>query len=63
MEPFGQWRDNWHMSVLASILANVNRGVGTPVISPSEFMYEDPEDVRTRKDKEMLAWLDMKVKH
>jgi Protein of unknown function (DUF4035) len=62
MEPFGAWRDNYHAALIASTIANVNRGANTQPIQPSIFMYEDPADIRDRRDREMLAWIESKVR-
>lgn len=69
LEPFGAWRDNWHAALIAAVIANVNRGKGTAPISVSEFMYQDQEaaerkreDARRKKEAEVIAWFDRKVK-
>jgi hypothetical protein len=61
LEPFGAWRDNWHASMIASILANANRKPGTAPIKMSEFMYVDAETTKEKRDAEMLAFLEGKA--
>lgn len=56
LEPFGAWRDNWHMAVLASLLANIHRDPKKcGVVSPSEFMFSDPQTAQERADLDMVA--------
>lgn len=57
-EPFGETRDNWHMAVLASILANVNRKPGTKPLTVTDFMYTDPVTAKEKREKETLAWFE-----
>lgn len=60
LEPFGAWRDNWHMAVLTSIVANANRDPKkrpTP-FSPSEFFYRDAETQQRDADLETVAWFE-----
>ena len=56
LEPFGSWRDNWHMAQLCSLLYNINRGKQKSV-SSEDFMYLDPEAARRKKDADILATL------
>jgi hypothetical protein len=62
IEPFGAWRDNWHTSIIASILANANRKSGSAPIKMADFMYVDSETTKERRDAEMLAFLEGKVR-
>jgi hypothetical protein len=61
IEPFGQWRDNWHSAILATIAANANRNPNSPPIHMSDFMYEDPIEARRRKDAEFLSFIEQKA--
>ncbi len=60
IEPFGSWRDNWHMAVLTSIVANSNRDPKKRPhpFSPSDFLYMDGETRQEQKDLETLAWFE-----
>lgn len=53
IEPFGQWRDDYHAGMISSIVANVNRKAGSKPYSPEDFMLKikTPE---TMKAKESL---------
>lgn len=55
LEPFGAWRDNWHMAVIASVLANIHRDPKRAPINPDRFFYTDPQTARERADVELLA--------
>ena len=46
VEPFGAERDNLHAAIVASTIANVNRGKNSKSFSPQEFM------LHTEKPKE-----------
>jgi hypothetical protein len=61
LEPFGQWRDNWHAALIASLIANANRRPGSPPVQIRDFMYVDSETEQDRKDAELIAFLDSKV--
>lgn len=38
LEPFGQDRQDYPASIVASTVANVNRGKSTPLFKPSQFL-------------------------
>ena len=61
LEPFGAWRDNWHMAVLASLLANIHRDPKKrpEPVSPSEFMYVDSETRKENEDAKTVAMFDL----
>ena len=44
LEPFGFWRDHYHVGFLASLLANIHRRKGAPAATAGDFMpfYEKP---------------------
>ena len=56
MEPFGQWRDNWHFAQLTALMFNVNSGKGNS-LTVDDFMYRDAEAAQDKKDMETLARL------
>lgn len=56
LEPFGQWRDNWHSAQLASLLYNINRGKNK-ALETADFMYLDPESAQDKRDQEFVASL------
>lgn len=63
LEPFGQWRDNWHSAMIAHILANAHRDPKRPAIPFSDFMYRDPETVQRDKDQAALSFFRSKVRN
>lgn len=60
LEPFGQWRDDYRMCILASILANIKRDPKkhpTP-FDPLDFMPDfmtlpDEDEIKSIEDKVM----------
>ena len=58
IEPFGQWRDNYHAALSASILANVNRGKNQQPYSINDFMYKDKVTSEMEKQKQFIANLE-----
>ena len=56
-EPSGQERDNWHMSILASLFANSKRGRGKPPIKPHQFMWSTADKKRESQTKATLSKL------
>lgn len=53
IEPFGQWRDNWHSAQIAMMLYNVNSS--KKQVTTEEFMYCDKESAREKQDLEFLG--------
>ena len=53
LEPFGAWRDNWHMAQLTALLRNVNLGKGKPASKVSDFMWHDEV---AKKDSEQASF-------
>lgn len=48
LEPWGEERDDLRMGIVASTIANANRGKNTKAYSPQDFMPQfepEPEDV------------------
>ena len=58
IEPFGQWRDNYHATLSASILANVNRGKSQQPYSINDFMYKDKFTSDMEKQKQFISNLE-----
>lgn len=54
IEPFGQWRDNYHSAQLCALLYNVNRGKGQPVAA-ADYMYMDAATAEEKQDMEFIA--------
>lgn len=45
LEPWGEDRDDLRMGIIASTIANANRGKGSKPLSPADFMPRfEPED-------------------
>lgn len=60
-EPFGVWRDNWHMAMLAAIQANAYRDPKKRPYRIDEFMWTDPGKARKAKDAATIAFLERKA--
>ncbi len=56
IEPFGQWRDNWHFAQLTALMFNVNCGKSSQ-LSTADFMYLDAAADQEKKDLEFVAKL------
>lgn len=56
LEPFGQLRDNWHMAVIASILASAYRDPKKQAAKFSDFFYTDEDTAREEKDKALMKF-------
>lgn len=56
LEPFGQWRDNYHSAQIAHLIYNLNRGK-SPALEFSEFFYRDQETAAKIRDQRALAAL------
>lgn len=52
LEPFGAWRDNWHMATLATMYAQAHSAKGQTT-SLSDFMFKDTETL-TRERQESV---------
>jgi len=52
-EPFGAWRDNWHMAQLAALYGQVHAKPGAS-IKPADFMYKTEGQ---RKDENARAFI------
>lgn len=40
IEPWGEWRADYRAALVASVIANANRGKGTKPFTPADFMPE-----------------------
>lgn len=49
MEPFGWVADNWRAGLVASTIANVNRGKSRRAFKPTDFMPKPPDDTPPAK--------------
>jgi hypothetical protein len=54
-EPFGTWRDNFHIATLCALTANINRNPKKPPLSFNDFMFEDSQSHKRRKMKKMMS--------
>lgn len=60
IEPWGQWRDNWHSAQIAALLYNVNSS--KKQLTTNDFMYHDQESAQEKQDFEFLSRLDSVAK-
>lgn len=54
LEPFGPEVESWRAGMIASVVANVNRGKGTKPYKPADFMLKPPE--RSREPPGLAAF-------
>jgi hypothetical protein len=59
MEPFGFWSDHYHAALIASTIANANRGKSQKAFQPADFMpflerRQMPDADRMRQLKQMI---------
>lgn len=61
LEPFGEERADLRAGIIASTIANVNRGRATPPFRPKDFMPEfrrrPPEQVQTVEEQQQILGL------
>lgn len=57
IEPFGQWRDNWHMANLAAMLGNRWRKPSKPAVTVDDFMFKTAEQSKQQQTRKTLAAL------
>jgi len=55
LEPIGGKRGDLHAGIIASTIANVNRGKNTKAFSPADFMLVDREEKEEQTEDEMKA--------
>jgi len=51
LEPFGPGQDNWRAGMVASVIANVNRGKGARAFKPDDFMQRLPLTPKEQADR------------
>ena len=52
IEPWGQWRDNYHSAQIAALIYNTH---SKKPLSIDDFMYKDEQETRKDADQEFLA--------
>jgi hypothetical protein len=57
IHPFGSERDNIHAALIASTIANANRGKNQPAFTADDFMLKTQEQKRKENTKSVLAFL------
>ena len=55
--PFGNDRDNIHTGLIASTIANVNRGKNQPAFNAQDFMLMPTETRNAQKTNSFVAFL------
>jgi len=61
IEPFGQWRDNYHAAIIAANVANYS-GNTKQAKQVSEFIYEHEDVHRDKETQRTLAMIDALAK-
>jgi len=56
LEPFGQWRDNYHAAILAEAIYNSSGRIKKPA-KLHDFMIEPKQVKEQRKTKEMISFM------
>ena len=57
IEPFGQWRDNYHAAIIATCVANYS-GNTKQARQIDEFIYQHIDVVREKETMRTMKWLD-----
>ncbi|MES0444986.1 MAG: DUF4035 domain-containing protein [Desulfobacterales bacterium] len=57
MEPFGQWRDNFHSAQIASMLHNRWRGKGKPALTVNDFIFKTADQAKQQQTQKTLSAL------
>lgn len=57
MEPWGQWRDNWHHAMTQAMLFNIHRG-RKAARGPADFFYKPPGQQQAERHAHFWANLD-----
>mgnify|MGYP003151380016 CR=1 FL=1 len=55
LEPIGGKRGDLHAGIIASTIANVNRGKGSKTFSPTDFMLVDRDEKEEQSEDDMKA--------
>lgn len=59
IEPFGAWRDNWHIGMIAAIMRNRWRQKESdPVFMATDFIYGAKDQTKARQTAKAVSWLD-----
>ena len=61
LEPFGQWRDNFHMAVMTADLVNVSGRLKSPK-KYMDYMFMTSEERRDMRTQETLQHMDALAK-
>ncbi len=61
LEPWGEERADLRAGIIASTIANVNRGKGQRAFTPSDFMPEFNKPIRRQSQSDMAAILNTMV--
>lgn len=62
IEPFGQWRDNWNIAHVSTILANRWRKKTDRPLTIDDFIYRTSDQETERQTKKTLAALQSMAK-
>ena len=62
VEPWGQWRDNAHAGMIASVIANVHRSRNGKAYTIKDFMLTDAETQRNARTRATLDWMESVAK-
>lgn len=57
VEPWGQWRDNAHAGMIASVIANVHRTRAGKAYTIKDFMLTDGATQRQTRTRASLDWM------
>jgi hypothetical protein len=55
LEPWGEERDDLRMGIIASTIANVNRGKNTKPFKPTDFMPSFEQETEEQAAERMIA--------
>jgi hypothetical protein len=55
LEPWGEERDDLRMAIIASTIANVNRGKGQKAFTPDQFMPSFEQETEEQAAERMIA--------
>lgn len=62
IEPFGAWRDNWHMAVIAQMYCSVHTKKGHKAPPMKEFFFTDPDSKSKTETRLFFSRLSAKAK-
>ncbi|WP_372810085.1 hypothetical protein [Litorivivens sp.] len=61
-EPFGAWRDNWHMAVMAQMFASVHTKKGHKPPPMKDFFYISQDTKSSNETRTFFSRLSAKAK-